>query len=130
VVVQVNVVVPPPVPKAEATSEWPLIAIWGATCDRETVPKTKPLTPREAKTAIATVSTVARIGAMALRFSHPNSILPPVERPKFGPLKECRLERTELGVAWVELGPRARLFVNAILNYKMHGMSVRPMINL
>ena len=69
VVPQVKVVVLPPVAKAEAGSDWPVTTICGASWDREIVPKTKPLTAKEAKTAMTTVSTVAKIGLVALRFS-------------------------------------------------------------
>ena len=73
-VAQVIVVVPPPVTKAEAGSDWPDTVICVAIWDWEIVPKTKPPTAKEATTAMAIVSTVARIGLTALRFSCLNSI--------------------------------------------------------
>ena len=113
-----NVVVPPPVPKAEAGSDWPLVAIWGATWDRDIVPKTKPLTANEAKTAITTVSTVAKIVAVALRCPCLRADLPLIQGD------------AELGGAWVEVGPRTRLFANVILTYEVHGTGAEPMISL
>ena len=73
-VAPVIVVVLPPVTKAEAGSDWPLTVICGAIWDWEIVPKTKPPTAKEATRAMAIVSTVARIGLMALRSSCLNSI--------------------------------------------------------
>ena len=117
-VAQVNVVVPPPVPKAEAGSNWPLVASCGASWDRDIEPKTKPLTAKEAKTAITTVSTVAKIVAVALRCSYLRADLPLIQGD------------AELGGAWVEVGPRTRLFANVILTYEVHGTGAEPMISL
>ncbi len=91
VVAQVKVVALPPVAKAEAGSDRPVTVISGASWDREMVPKTKPLTAKEAKTAITTVSTVARIGLVALRFSCLRADLPRIDGLEFEPPKACRL---------------------------------------